>query len=266
MVGAGRPGVPRLARPATRGHVPMGANTYRVMSGFAAGEIPAGADDSTADEEASVDGLTKASKVVFSASRGAAHVGQHHARARRRGRGRPSHEGERLGPFEHDRQHQSVSVAAAGRARRSLPSRRVPGDHRREREQNNLRRLPGRCSRHDQQPHVRRSNAAARVRPHDPGRTTFLTGPPWRWSEDRARQAVDRALGKLRCHPCVTWLRQMGERPGQRPDRSDVVVEGELPIRFSDLRRLRRNRSRPAVFRTSNASHRCPTFLVVLRT
>jgi dihydrofolate reductase len=46
----------------------MGATTYRLMSGFAAGEVPAGADDFRAEEEASVDGLTRASKVVFSAS------------------------------------------------------------------------------------------------------------------------------------------------------------------------------------------------------
>ena len=46
----------------------MGANTYRLMSGFAAGETPAGTDEFTADEEASVDGLTQASKLVFSAS------------------------------------------------------------------------------------------------------------------------------------------------------------------------------------------------------
>ena len=46
----------------------MGANTYRLMSGFAAGETPAGTDEFTADEEASVDGLTRASKVVFSTS------------------------------------------------------------------------------------------------------------------------------------------------------------------------------------------------------
>jgi hypothetical protein len=45
-----------------------GANTYRLMSGFAAGETRAGTDDFTADEQASVDGLTRASKVVFSAS------------------------------------------------------------------------------------------------------------------------------------------------------------------------------------------------------
>src|SRR4051794_2009296 len=46
----------------------MGANTYRLMSGFAARETPAGMDDLTTDEEASVDELTRASKVVFSAS------------------------------------------------------------------------------------------------------------------------------------------------------------------------------------------------------
>jgi dihydrofolate reductase len=46
----------------------MGANTYRLMSGFAAGEVPEGQDEFNADEEASVGGLTRASKVVFSSS------------------------------------------------------------------------------------------------------------------------------------------------------------------------------------------------------
>lgn len=46
----------------------MGANTYRLMSGFAAGEVPAGQDDFRPEEEASVDELTQASKVVFSSS------------------------------------------------------------------------------------------------------------------------------------------------------------------------------------------------------
>jgi dihydrofolate reductase len=46
----------------------MGANTYRQMSGFAAGEVPAGMDEFRAEEEASVGGLTQASKVVFSSS------------------------------------------------------------------------------------------------------------------------------------------------------------------------------------------------------
>jgi dihydrofolate reductase len=43
----------------------MGANTYRLMSGFATGELPPGADD---EEEASIGGLTAASKIVFSKS------------------------------------------------------------------------------------------------------------------------------------------------------------------------------------------------------
>ncbi len=46
----------------------MGANTYRLMSGFAAGELPEGPDEFTANEEESVDGLTRATKVVFSSS------------------------------------------------------------------------------------------------------------------------------------------------------------------------------------------------------
>src|SRR5688572_22871449 len=46
----------------------MGANTYRLMSGFAAGETPPGTDEFNADEEASVDELTQARKVVFSTS------------------------------------------------------------------------------------------------------------------------------------------------------------------------------------------------------
>lgn len=46
----------------------MGAKTYRLMSGFAAGETPAGTDEFSADEKTSVGGLTAASKVVFSSS------------------------------------------------------------------------------------------------------------------------------------------------------------------------------------------------------
>ena len=46
----------------------MGANTYRLMSGFAGGETPPGQDEFNADEADSVDGLTQASKVVFSTS------------------------------------------------------------------------------------------------------------------------------------------------------------------------------------------------------
>ncbi|GGU33056.1 dihydrofolate reductase family protein [Streptomyces violascens] len=46
----------------------MGANTYRLMSGFAAGEVPDGQDEFRPEEEASVDELTQASKVVFSSA------------------------------------------------------------------------------------------------------------------------------------------------------------------------------------------------------
>jgi dihydrofolate reductase len=46
----------------------MGAKTYRLMSGFAAGDPPAGQEELAGDEEASVDELTRASKLVFSAS------------------------------------------------------------------------------------------------------------------------------------------------------------------------------------------------------
>ncbi|TYP84900.1 dihydrofolate reductase family protein [Blastococcus xanthinilyticus] len=46
----------------------MGANTYRLMSGFAAGEVPPGQEEFRPEEEASVDELTQAPKVVFSSS------------------------------------------------------------------------------------------------------------------------------------------------------------------------------------------------------
>jgi dihydrofolate reductase len=46
----------------------MGANTYRLMSGFAAGASPVGTDQLSTDEEASIAGLTRASKVVFSST------------------------------------------------------------------------------------------------------------------------------------------------------------------------------------------------------
>jgi dihydrofolate reductase len=44
----------------------MGANTYRLMSGFAAAGTPAATGEPFTDEEASINGLTGASKVVFS--------------------------------------------------------------------------------------------------------------------------------------------------------------------------------------------------------
>jgi dihydrofolate reductase len=46
----------------------MGANTYRLMSGFSAGKLPEGVDSFREEEEASIDELTRATKVVFSGS------------------------------------------------------------------------------------------------------------------------------------------------------------------------------------------------------
>jgi dihydrofolate reductase len=46
----------------------MGANTYRLMSAFSSGEAPAGTAAIEAEEEASLDELTRAPKVVFSSS------------------------------------------------------------------------------------------------------------------------------------------------------------------------------------------------------
>ncbi len=46
----------------------MGANTYRLMSGFAAGATPAGIEEFSVDEEGSIGGITGASKVVFSST------------------------------------------------------------------------------------------------------------------------------------------------------------------------------------------------------
>ena len=46
----------------------MGATTYRLMSGFAGGEVPEGQDEFRPEEEASVDELTRARKVVFSST------------------------------------------------------------------------------------------------------------------------------------------------------------------------------------------------------
>ncbi len=46
----------------------MGANTYRLMSGFAADITPAGIDEYSTDEEKAFGGLTGASKVVFSST------------------------------------------------------------------------------------------------------------------------------------------------------------------------------------------------------
>ncbi len=123
----------------------MGAKTYRLMSGFAAGEMPDGPDEFRADEEASVDGLTRGVEGgVLLLARGAAHVGQLHARPRRRGRRRPGDEARGSGLLSTIGSLEPVPVAAASRSRRSLPGRDVPGDHRRHGRRTHLRRLPRR--------------------------------------------------------------------------------------------------------------------------
>jgi hypothetical protein len=128
----------------------MGAKTYRVMSSFAAGETPPGTD-----EEASVSGLTRASKVVFSASLEEpltwANTVLVRGDAAEAVRGMKD---ERLGCPDHDRQHQPVPLASASRARRSIPGRDVPGDHRCHGLRTHLRRLPRRGPRDDRQSHL----------------------------------------------------------------------------------------------------------------
>ncbi len=80
----------------------MGANTYRLMSGFAAE-----AETLEADEAAAVDELARTPKVVFS-SAAPVGLGQHPARRRgcRRGRGRD--EAGRRWPDAHARQPHPV--------------------------------------------------------------------------------------------------------------------------------------------------------------
>ncbi len=46
----------------------MGANTYRLMSGFAAGSTPPGIEEFSTEEESTFGGMTGASKVVFSST------------------------------------------------------------------------------------------------------------------------------------------------------------------------------------------------------
>jgi hypothetical protein len=128
----------------------MGANTYRLMSGFAAGEMPEGTNEFSADEAASVGGLTGASKVVFSSSLEDPLTWANSTLVRDDAIGavRAMKE-EGLGSAEHDRKSELVPVAAARWSRRSVPRRNVPGDHRRHRIRTDLRRLPRRRARHD---------------------------------------------------------------------------------------------------------------------
>jgi hypothetical protein len=50
----------------------MGANTYRLMSGFAAGEMPEGTDEFSADEQAAIDLKMRSSKACVAREPGTA--------------------------------------------------------------------------------------------------------------------------------------------------------------------------------------------------
>ena len=140
----------------------MGANTYRLMSGFAGGETPAGTAEMEAEEEASVDELTRAPKVVFSASleepltwanttlvRGDA------VQAVRAMKEEGSGILSTLG---------SVSLSRSllrGGSCRPFPGGRVPRDHRCHRRGTHLRRLSRCRARHGYHPNLRRQDPTA---------------------------------------------------------------------------------------------------------
>ena len=155
----------------------MGANTYRLMSGFAAGETPEGTDEFTADEEASVDGLTQAPKVVFSSSledpltwANSTLVRDDAVEAVRAMKADGSGLISTIG---------SLSLCRSllpRRAGRSLPGRHVPGHHRCHGSRTHLRRLPRRRPRHDRPPHLRRQHPAGRVPAARPGAPTTRVG------------------------------------------------------------------------------------------
>src|SRR5439155_3352212 len=70
MVGTRRTRVSRLARPATgtRLTILMGANTYRLMSGFATESNALASDEPMTDEGAAIAELARTSKIVFSSA------------------------------------------------------------------------------------------------------------------------------------------------------------------------------------------------------
>ena len=127
----------------------MGANTYRLMYGFATEAEASGSDDPS-DEEATTSGLTDVPKVVFSTTleeplswantqlvKGDAveAVG-----AMKRGRHQPD---------EHDRQPHVVPVAPRGGIGRPFPGGCLPRDHGEDRTRPDLRRLSRCRPRHD---------------------------------------------------------------------------------------------------------------------
>ena len=135
----------------------MGANTYRLMSGFAAD-----AEASETDEDAATDELARASKVVFVLDAAAPVVlAQYPADQWGCGRSCGSDEAGRRQPDVHAWQPYLVPVAPQGRPGGPFPGGRVPCDHRELRPRSDLRRLSRHRPRHGCQPNVRQQNPAA---------------------------------------------------------------------------------------------------------
>ena len=130
----------------------MGATTYRVMSRFAA------------EGEPGTDALAGMSKVVFSSTlyeplswANTQLMTGDAVEAVREMKARGSQ------ADAHDRQPQPVPLAPERPSGRPLPRRCLSRHHWKQRPGADLRRLPRRRSRHDQQPHLRRSHPTARV-------------------------------------------------------------------------------------------------------
>lgn len=135
----------------------LGATTYRLMSGFA-NEMP---------DEPSLAALTAMPKVVFSSTLEAplswANTELVDGGRRRNCAG---HEAARVATPAHNRQPQSVPIAAQSRRGGPLPCGCLPSNHRHHGEGPHLRRVSRHRPRLGRQPHVRRSAPAARVRSH----------------------------------------------------------------------------------------------------
>ena len=156
VVGARGSRVSRLARSAARTrlydldgseHVPPDVRIRR--------SIGASGSELRSDEEASVNGLANASKVVFSSTLQPP-LPWANTRADQRGCGRGCERDEagRQQPDAHPWQPQLVPVAPQGRPRGPFPGGRLPRDHREHRLRTDLRRLSRCRPRHGCQPDI----------------------------------------------------------------------------------------------------------------
>ena len=159
-------------QPEARSTVLMGATTYRVMSGYAA------------EGEPGTDALAGMSKIVFSTTlreplswANTQLVARDPVEAVREMKDEGSESMRTMGSLTLCR-----SLLSAGLVDRFRVVR-LSRHHREHRPGPDLRRLSRCCARLDQQPHVRRSHPAARVRP------TILAGPPGQF--DRPGSTVE---------------------------------------------------------------------------